>query len=172
MKIAYKILFFMLALSLPVIANAETVISTNKTVNVYAFIGNGCSHCAEMKTYLASIKDTYNLNITYYETWYNADNLKIMKRVEAYYNIDTANSGSVPLLTIGNRKFQGYASYFNSEILAAITSYTGDDAAYVAILDGAVTGENNTSNYITIGVAIVLVVGLYFFVKPPKKEKR
>lgn len=154
------VMFVLMLLALPININAS------EKVNVYAFVGNGCPHCAELEEYLDDVKDKFNINVIYYEVWYNKINAEVLDVVQKHYKV----AESVPFMIIGEENFQGYAPYMNESIENAIANYEQDDAELLEFVKDAVPGLPKTSpNYIILVVVSILIVGLYFFIKPKKK---
>jgi glutaredoxin len=159
------ILFIMLFTFLPNVASAS------EKVNIYVFYGRDCPHCTKEKAYLESIKKEYNLEIFYYETWYNANNQAILKNVKDYYGLD--DSFSVPFTIIGDYEFTGYADYMNSEIIDAIENYEKDDEKLLEYVANATEGlgEDN-SKFIILIVFIAMILGTLYIFAPSKKAKK
>jgi glutaredoxin len=147
------------------------MVKAEDKVNIYVFYGRDCPHCAKEKTFLASIKDEYNLNIMYYETWYNKTNLEIFEEVGKIFD---ENTTSVPFTIIGDKTFVGYSEFMDGEIRSAIRTYTKDNDELVALVQDAIAdgtaGDNTTTNrYVVLGFfGAIVVAGVVMFL--PKKK--
>ncbi len=76
-----------------------------KPVELYFFEGQGCPHCAKMKSYLEGLKVDYpNLTVKDFEIYFNKENQDLLTRMLAAY--DTSIDG-VPLLFVGNEVIIG-----------------------------------------------------------------
>ena len=124
---AVKYLLILLAVSfvLPfsVLADEEEAVTTSTQtddrIHVYFFRGEGCSHCAEAEAYFASIQEEYGslFKIIDFETWYNEDNDKLMKKVAETRN---ESAEGVPYIVIGNMSWNGFTEDLGAEMLAQI----------------------------------------------------
>lgn len=126
MKKILKLMVIILSLfSFINICSAEEINKSNHEVNVYLFYGEGCPHCAKEIAFLNKElkKDKYsNVILHKYETWYDTDNQKLMKKVAKL--IDTDATG-VPFIIIGKNTHTGWLSDETSgkEILDLIEFY-------------------------------------------------
>ncbi len=88
---------------------------------VYIFYGQECSHCEELFKFLnglsEDVKDTFV--VQKYETWYNASNEALMKKVSS--EVDGEEATGVPYIVINNYSWTGFANSYESEILNAIS---------------------------------------------------
>lgn len=161
----------LLTLFIMLFALYPNVIKAAPKVNVYVFYGRDCPHCAKEKAYLNTIKDKYNLQIFYYETWYNTNNQAILKNVKDYYNLD--DSFSVPFTIIGDYEFTGYADYMNSDIEKEIKDYEKDDEELLKFVATATEGlEEDNSKFIVLIVFIAMILGTIYIFIPNKKVKK
>lgn len=75
-------------------------------ITLYLFYGDGCPHCANEKNFLNEMVDKYpNLEIKYYEVWYNSENDKLMNLMKEKF--DNTRKG-VPFTVIGDYSYVGY----------------------------------------------------------------
>lgn len=166
-----KILFsiaLILAMFMPLMVKAED------KVNVYVFVGRDCAYCARLEEYLNTIKEEKNLNVIYYETWYNSINADGLRKVEDYYKVDQTEKGKVPFMIIGEKVVSGYADYMNPEIERAIDNYNGDDqnlVLLVADLVGlpSIHGSNISNSAVAVVFILIVLGGVFLFAAPKKK---
>lgn len=94
-------------------------------INIYFFYGDGCSHCAKEEKFLQTIEEMYGneCNIYMYETWYNEENVELMKNVKNVMN-DPVNV-AVPYTVIGKETYLGYNDYVGNKIENQINEYLG-----------------------------------------------
>src|SRR5574344_1900153 len=116
-KIKYILVFFLLLL-------IPSFISAKEEVNVYLFHSETCMHCQAEIKFLNSIKEEYNLNLHYYETYFNADNKELMNKVKDKMNI---KSQYVPFTIIGNVYYIGFSDTIETAILESIKNYNNKD---------------------------------------------
>ncbi len=96
------IVAFIFFLALPVAVSAA-----GKPVELYFFEGQGCPHCARMKSYLDGLKADYpNLIIKDFEVYFNSENQDLFGRMAAAYGSDAEG---VPTLFIGEEAIRGQA---------------------------------------------------------------
>ena len=108
------------------VANIVGVTPEDNKVSLYLFHGQECPHCEEERTWLDSIKDTYNddLNIYYYEIWHDDVNAKYAEKVRSLYGVERVG---VPLTIIGDEYFIGFSSTIKSKMENKINSYIEKD---------------------------------------------
>lgn len=116
-KIKYILVFFLLLL-------IPSFTSAKEEVNVYLFHSETCMHCQAEIKFLDSIKEEYNLNLHYYETYFNADNKELMNKVKDKMNI---KSQYVPFTIIGNVYYIGFSDTIETAILKSIKNYNNKD---------------------------------------------
>ena len=99
-------------------------IEENK-INLYLFHGRDCPHCAEEKVWLEDVKDKYknDLNVYYYEVWYDMENAALMDKVIERLEI---NKKGVPLTVIGDKYYVGYSEATASRIENVINNFLDD----------------------------------------------
>jgi glutaredoxin len=171
MKKTIKLLTVLVLMAILMPFNINAQVKTN----VYVFYGRECPHCKNEQKFLESIKEEYNLEIYYYETWHNAKNQDMLKKVKQLYNIDDF---TVPYTVIGDEQFTGYAEYMDNDIKAMINKYDGDDSRLLPLIkdgvrsdvDTAIKEEANNATAIIIFFGVI-VGGLIFLMKPEKKKR-
>ncbi|MBQ3318886.1 hypothetical protein IJG76_02630 [Candidatus Saccharibacteria bacterium] len=106
-------------------ATLSTAGRLEKPVTLYLFHGEGCPHCAEERAWLSSL-DLENLEIVYYEVWYDKENQSLLSDVETKFAI---KKSGVPLNVIGDTVIVGYgsSSHTDEKILSAIYYYQTHD---------------------------------------------
>ncbi|MBE6153272.1 MAG: glutaredoxin family protein [Firmicutes bacterium] len=118
-----KFLKSLLTLLLFVILFIPNKINALENVNIYLFYGDGCPHCRALEEKLDEIKLDYpNINIHYYETWYNKKNSKKLDEIE---NLLDINIRGVPFTVIGGKTLSGYMEGItDEEIIDSIEYYS------------------------------------------------
>ncbi|MFA6027540.1 MAG: thioredoxin family protein [Patescibacteria group bacterium] len=98
------LIFFSLLFLIPVYSFAQ---EAQKPLNVYFFYGQGCPHCAAEELYLDKLKTEYGdkINIYRYETWYNKDNVELLKKFGKAHSISVSG---VPATFIGQKGIIGF----------------------------------------------------------------
>jgi len=138
MKNKVILVIFLLLTILPINCLALSVEYTDKVadivnvsieenkVNLYLFHGDGCPHCKEEKAWLETIKEKYqdNLNIYYFEVWYDSDNAKLMEIAKERFSV---SKNGVPLTIIGDKYYLGYSEVVGSSIENKIKEYIGEE---------------------------------------------
>ena len=128
MKYLKLLLFFFLLLPIS--------ISAKENVKIYLFHSETCMHCQAEIKYLESIKDDYSLDITYYETSFDAGNKELGNKV--WDKLKIKGSYQTPFTIIGNTYFIGFDEEqfdYKSEIVKAIENYNGIDVVDKIIND-------------------------------------
>lgn len=96
-----KIIFiiFFLTLFLPTAGFAAN------PVELYFFEGQGCQHCAKMKSYLEGMKVDYpDLVVKDFEVYFNRENQDLLEKMASAYGV---NADGVPVIFIGNEVIVG-----------------------------------------------------------------
>lgn len=98
----------------------------DKQVKIYLFRGSSCSYCHSFLEYLNSISEEYGkyFKLEAYEVWQDSKNIELYDEVVTYLNNHIGQtkyqSGSVPLIIIGEEVFQGYSEAYDEDIITAI----------------------------------------------------
>ena len=178
-----KLLFFIalaciLVLPFGVFAEGkeETTKADNKEVTLYFFRGEGCSHCAEFEAWLDEIEPEYGnlFEVKDYETWYNADNQKLMEKVAKVRGEEVEG---VPYIIIGNKSWKGFAEEYKEEILNELKqSYDTDPSERYDVMkyvDNDKESTNITATDVIATIVIVLVAAVVVFgiIKARKNTK-
>ncbi|PJA47465.1 hypothetical protein CO172_01360 [Candidatus Uhrbacteria bacterium CG_4_9_14_3_um_filter_36_7] len=80
-------------------AQAQNILDTEKTVNLYFFWGEGCPHCAKEKPFLDKMEEKYpELKVYDYEIWGNTENRNLMIEFGKKLN---ANVSGIPFTVVG-----------------------------------------------------------------------
>jgi glutaredoxin len=169
-----KIIFiiFLSALILPMAGRAEA-----NPAELYFFEGQGCQHCARMKSFLEGLKVDYpNLTVKDFEVYFDKENQDLFKKMAAVYNTD---SNGVPTIFIGDEvvvgenyeKLKKAVDKCSTEVcpspadkLAAV----GDNVNSILNTNQPVDGQNEAVGRIVIGV--VLAGGIVFIIFIIKKK--
>lgn len=74
-------------------------------VDLYFFEGQGCPHCAKMKSFLEGLKSDYsNLKVYDFEVYFNKENQELFRKMAEAYKADVA---SVPTIFIDDEVIKG-----------------------------------------------------------------
>ncbi|MGC8924040.1 MAG: hypothetical protein ACP5KJ_02525 [Candidatus Micrarchaeia archaeon] len=76
------------------------IISSSTAINMDLYYGSGCPHCANTEKMFEKLGGEYELNITSYEVYYNADNRERMFREYERFGVDPVKGG-VPTSVVG-----------------------------------------------------------------------
>ena len=122
------------------------IVSPVKALNVYLFYGDGCPHCAKEKEYLNELKETYDIDLKFYEVWYDEDNVDLLNRVQDALD---AESNYVPYTVIGDNHFVGFNDDTKTQIKKAINECTEkncDDIVSKVINNEEIIKDDSTTN--------------------------
>ena len=130
-------------------------------INIYFFFGDGCPHCANEEKFLTLLEEKYGeyYNLYTYETWYDSDNLSLMKKVKESMGDNINNA--VPYTIIGDTTFLGYNDSVGNKIEGKVKEYLGllsddESVAYKYKENIPILGEIDKRD-VSIGlVAVVL----------------
>ena len=143
-------------------ATEETTQQEDRTVTLYLFRGEGCSHCAEFEEWIESIQGEYGslFKVVDYETWNNQDNAKLMTQVAEVRGENDDQLG-VPYIIIGNKSWKGFAEDYKAEILEKIqTEYETPVADRYDIMKYVDTDKKEEKEVVSgtdVVVALVIV---------------
>lgn len=169
----FLVLIFFVILALPFAARAEA-----NPVELYFFEGQGCQHCARMKSFLEGMKVDYpNLTVRDFEVYFNKDNQDLFSAMAVAYNADT---NGVPTIFIGDEVIVGenYEKLKNAvercSLEACISpadklAAAGGDVNSISNTDQRVDGQNETIGWIVLGVILVIGIGVVIFIIKKKK---
>lgn len=75
-------------------------------INIYFFYGNGCPHCAKEEKFLKTLKESDDeIDVHYFETWYNSENAQLLKDIAQKFDFDVRG---VPFTIISDQTISGY----------------------------------------------------------------
>ncbi|MBU1146546.1 hypothetical protein KKD80_03300 [Patescibacteria group bacterium] len=163
------LIIFFLILFLPGLARAAA-----NPVELYFFEGQGCPHCARMKSYLEGLKVDYpNLTVKDFEVYFDKENQDLFQKMTAAYN---SNSNGVPMIFIGNEVIVGesYEKLKNAVEKCSteeVCESPGSKVQGMGDIDvnAPAPGGNEAAGWITIGVIAVFgVMFIYFIIKKKK----
>ena len=97
----------------------EDIEEAKEKINIYLFWGNGCSHCSNLKAFMASIEEEYGkyYNLYTFEVWSDEDNEDLMNEMASVMGDELKG---VPYMIIGKDSYKGYSSNVDSRIKASI----------------------------------------------------
>lgn len=115
------------------------VVQAREKTTLYLFFGNGCPHCADAKTYLASIQSEYpKMEVIGYEVFDDDANATLWQSVKKTLKSD---SQGVPFIVIGERYLTGFAEYRKADITAALDYYLAHPNEYVDVVAAVKDGK-------------------------------
>jgi len=174
------IVAFFVALLLPTLGKAA-----GKPVELYFFEGQGCPHCARMKSFLDGLKADYpNLTVKDFEVYFNKDNQDLFTRIGEAYG---SGSSGVPMIFIGEEAITGesYEKLKNAVIKCSEEGCASPSSKLESenTNTNKVTNENSNTNrpvsgssnkneivgWIVIGVFAAVGVGLVIYLLKGRK---
>jgi glutaredoxin len=171
---------FFVVLLLPAMGQAG-----GKPVELYFFEGQGCPHCAKMKSYLEGLKADYsNLTVKDFEVYFNKDNQDLFTRIGEAYG---SGSNGVPMIFIGDEVITGesYEALKNAVIKCSEEGCPSPSSKLESEDTNAntVTNEQNNTNrptsgssnkneivgWAVIGIFVAVGIGLIIYLLKGKK---
>ncbi len=92
-------------------------------IDIYVFTKQGCSKCEELKKFLKTLEDDYNVHYYDKDEEENKDLLNKMKEVF----VTEGTSFGWPFTIIGGKHFIGFSSSIRSSMLSYLTFFTEDN---------------------------------------------
>jgi len=159
-KYGFFLLFFLTLFLVPNFVWAEG------NVDIYFFYGEGCPHCEQEAFFLDKLaQENINVNIHRYETYYNADNASLLRKIGDELKADVKG---VPVTFIEDEYISGYLNeeVTGVQIREAINKcQAGNCTSRIeSIINGGTTNDNNSGIsdtrliIITVGGTIVIIV--------------
>lgn len=142
--------------------------ATGETIKLYFFWGNGCPHCANMATVLQEIKLNYpQLEIKYFEVWYDSNNQILLNALAAGYNFDVQG---VPVIFIGDYVIEGDGQAEIDRLKAVIQNCSVTDC--LSPEDKIKVSENKIIfNWPNIGILVGAIAFIFLTINLFKKKK-
>lgn len=150
------------------------------TINVHLFKSSTCPHCAEAMEFFEELeKDSeYSqyFHLIPYETYGKTEeiqnNVRLAEKVENHFNGEFTG---VPLIVIGDKKYDGYASTLNDELKERIkTCYEEQCEDIVLAIQNDTLKGNPFDALIPIIIAVVVIGGVGYLIllccKPVSNE--
>ena len=128
---------------------------------LYAFWGEGCSHCETAKEFLKRVDDLYlELRIRGFEIWNDKDNYALFTQMADYHGIPEGGRGT-PTFFLGNRYWIGYSEDIGLDIENSIRLCNENSCADAGagIMPGA-TGEPSTPGAVDDNTTDIITVPL------------
>ncbi len=148
----------------------------DEMVNVYIFKSSTCPHCAAALEFFDGLKEDESFKDKFqliaYETNGSTpeihENINLAEKVSKYFK---AKFSGVPLIVIGNQRYEGYASSMDNTLKDRINlCYTSNCTDVVAgIKDGSITASS-ADTIIVLGILAVIVVGVGYFIYLARKN--
>lgn len=146
------------------IITVDQISAATKVTKMVVFVGDGCPHCADLEEYLDSIQPNYpELEIVYYEVFYNETNSALMKKMAKAYGV---SARGVPLYFIDKKSMSGFAESTASDIESRINVCKEKQC-----IDPMTKLNEQPSSYegvnIAIGIfaVIIVVIGLIILLR-------
>jgi len=166
----FFLVVFSLVLLLPIFGRAAA-----NPVELYFFEGQGCQHCAKMKSFLEGLKVDYpNVTVKDFEVYFNKENQELFQKMAAAYGAD---SNGVPTIFIGEEVIVGenYEKLKNAvEKCSTKVCPSPADKLAAANIDinsntsQAVAGGNEVVGWIVVGAVVIFVITLIIFISKKK----
>ena len=120
--------------------NSSTSTSEN-TVTVYLFRGEGCHFCENAIEFFEGITEDYSyLDVKAYEVWRNTENKKLMDAVANELGIEV--SASVPLIIVGDEYAERGFSERRGEMIIEEIENAHNNESYIDVIE-KVLNEND-----------------------------
>ena len=159
-------IIFLLTLFFPLIS-----LAAGNPVELYFFEGQGCQHCAKMKSFLEGMKVDYsNLTVHEFEIYFNKENQDLFEKMAKAYGV---GSSGVPTIFIGEEVIVGEnyeklktavekcsAETCISPLYKLETSDINNNTNQTTT-SGA--GQNEVVGWVIIGVIVSFGIGLIIF---------
>ncbi len=145
-------------------------------VNVHIFKSSTCPHCSAALEFFDGLKGDneygYKFRLIAYEMYGNTDEVKenvaLAKRVSKYFKEEFQN---VPLIVIGNQKFNGYASSMDDSFKTVIDQcYQNSCLDVVTGIQNGTISENRSNTLIILFIFVVVLGGSVYFVYLARKN--
>lgn len=153
-----------------------TLVFASEKVNVYLFKSSTCPHCEQAMTFFSELAEDEEFSkyfqLVPFETNGTTDEIKenvnLAQKVSKYFGSDFE---SVPLIVIGDKRFEGYASSLNDQIKERIKSCydKGCTDVVVGIQDGTLKGSSFDSIFLIL-ILVIFVGGIGYFIYIARKS--
>lgn len=169
-----KVLVFVVFLFLffPKITLAET----KDKINVYVFKSSTCPHCEEALKFFTELSSDDEYSNYFYLVPFETngsttdikENIKLAEKVSNYFGTEFEG---VPLIVIGDKRYEGYSSNLNEQLKERIkTCYeNGCKDIVVGIQEGTLKSSNFDTIFI-MAILVVLIGGIGYFVYVGRKD--
>ena len=150
-------------------------------VDIFAFYGQGCSHCGSLLKFLEGIQEDYpNLNIEKHEVYFNEENRELFEQIANAYGI---SMGGVPTTFINDKSFVGFSQSIGEDIKSEINICSNKQCIsplYKKEQEGSITPQTLTISAVIAAAAVdainpcafaVLIILLTTVLTAGKKKK-
>ncbi len=173
-KICSLILIVLTFFVLPSLVSAS-----DEVINVYIFKSSTCPHCEQALEFFGNLKNDSEygsyFNLVEFETYKTVENaeevnrnVELAEKVSKYFG---QSFEGVPLIVIGDKHFDGYASSMDDDIInTIITTYHGDVKDVVAGIQNGTLKPSYFDAIMTGIIIVVFVVGIGYFVYAARKN--
>lgn len=171
-KFKFVFLAVLCFMMLPVLTKAEA----KEPINVYVFKSSTCPHCADAMEFFDELSkdEEYSkyFHLIPYETNGKTDEIKanvsLAQKVSKYFG---AEFEGVPLIVIGDKKYEGYASSLNDQMKDRIkTCYEKSCTDVVAGIQDGTLGSSDFDTVFLILILVVFVGGIGYFIYIARKN--
>jgi len=147
----------------------------SEAVNVYVFKSSTCPHCAEAMEFFENLSkdEEYGayFNLVPYETNGNTaeikENINLAEKVAKYFG---GTFDGVPLIVIGDKNYEGYASSMDEQLKSKIKNcYTSGCEDIVEGVKNGTIKKSSFATIMTLAIVGVLVVGIGYFIYIARK---
>lgn len=166
-----KIKFILLTILFVFIAPQFVMAETDNKVNVYVFKSSTCPHCEQALNFFEELsKDEEYKNyfrLVPFETNGSSEEIKanvdLATKVAKYFS---SEFDGVPLIVIGEKKFEGYASAYDEDLKEEIKKCFNDSCTDVVagIQEGTLTTSSSFDTIFVILILVVIVGGVGYFI--------
>ena len=171
-KILFLTIFALVFFGFSALAQEES--PEAKTIDLYFFEGQGCPHCAKMKSYLEGLKVDYpNLKVYEFEVYFNEESQVLYSKMAGAYGV---SSTAVPMVFIGDEFISGADFEKVKNVVEKCSSGVACPSPMERIDKGSGGGNDQVpsyKNYETVGWIVlggVIIIGSIFTILFLKKK--
>lgn len=155
---------------------APIFVSADEVINVYIFKSSTCPHCSEAMEFFSELAEDEEYSkyfrLVPFETNGSTDEIKenvnLAQKVSRYFGADF---DGVPLIIIGDKKFEGYASNLDNQIKEKIKAcYEKSCTDVVAGVQDGTLGSSKFDTVFLILILVVFVGGIGYFIYIARKN--
>ena len=117
-------------------------VTNHEKIKVYIFRGDGCPHCEDFLNYFNVNIHEYTdyFEIVAFESWKDAANVKLRKKINDLFSIEEKRETTVPLIIVGNWHTFGFSDTLGETIInKALEEYQNDN--YEDVVSNLITDQ-------------------------------